>query len=166
MNRPNIVFILTDDQGWQDLGSFGHPYLKTPNLDRLAERGTAFMNYYVSSPVCSPSRSTFLTGHYPARHNIHHIFWNGDEAGLQRMRDTGVPHWHDPRKSTLPRALKHAGYRTGHFGKWHLGNVPDAPNPEVYGFDRFRGNICATRWETWPDGCASSSPVPRTRMNR
>jgi len=65
--RPNFIFFLTDDQGWQDLACYGHPYLKTPNLDRLAGEGTRFEQFYSSATVCSPSRAAYMTGHYPAR---------------------------------------------------------------------------------------------------
>src|SRR5262245_3533474 len=68
---PNIVFILADDMGWGDLGCYGHPQIKTPNLDRLATQGTLFTQFYVNASVCSPSRCAFFTGQYPARHRIH-----------------------------------------------------------------------------------------------
>ena len=71
--RPNVIVILTDDQGWMDGQVFGHPYMKTPNIDRLAAAGTRYQQFYVSAPVCSPSRATFMTGRYPARDHMHHI---------------------------------------------------------------------------------------------
>ena len=72
--RPNIVFILADDLGWGDLASYGHPQVKTPHLDRLVRQGTRFTQFYVASPVCSPSRAAFLTGEFPSRDGIHGHF--------------------------------------------------------------------------------------------
>jgi len=75
-DHPNIVFIFADDWGWGDLGCHGHPYLKTPNIDRLAEEGTDFHRFTVASGVCSPSRTAVMTGHFPARYNIDgHFAW-------------------------------------------------------------------------------------------
>jgi arylsulfatase A-like enzyme len=128
--KPNIIFILADDLGWGDLGVYGHPAIKTPNLDRLAKQGTLFTQFYVNGPVCSPSRTAFMTGHYPARHKVHGHF-AGDEINQQR----GMPNWLDPKVPFLARMLKDAGYATAHFGKWHLGAGKDAPSPSAYGFD-------------------------------
>ena len=71
---PNVIFILTDDQGWGDAKFAGHPYVKTPNLDRLAKEGTWLRQFYVAATVCSPSRTAFMTSHYPARHLVHGHF--------------------------------------------------------------------------------------------
>jgi len=131
--RPNFIFILTDDQGWHDAAAFGHPYLKTPNLDRLAKQSARFTQFYTASPVCSPSRCGFMTSHYPARHQIHGHF--ATEA-MNRLRH--MPDFLDPSAPFLPRQLKDVGYRTGHFGKWHLGSGPDAPTPAAYGIDAHR----------------------------
>ena len=129
--RPNIVFIFADDWGWGDLGCHGHPWLKTPNLDRLAAEGLDFHQFNVLNPVCSPSRTAATTGRYPARYCIHQHFAPG--ANVQR----GMPDWLDPQAPTLAHFLKGAGYRTGHFGKWHLTNhgAIGAPAPQAYGFD-------------------------------
>src|SRR5688500_13086898 len=70
-SRPNVIFILADDLGWGDLACYGHPHIKTPHLDRLAEQGTLFTQFYVNGSVCSPSRTAFMTGQFPARHRIH-----------------------------------------------------------------------------------------------
>ena len=129
--KPNIVFIFADDWGWGDLSCHGHPWLKTPNLDRLAGEGIDFQQFNVLNPVCSPSRTAALTGHFPARYCIHEHF----APGINTQR--GMPDWLDPKAPTLARFLKGAGYRTGHFGKWHLTNqgAVGAPEPAAYGFD-------------------------------
>lgn len=131
--KPNIVFIFADDWGWGDLSSHGHPWLKTPNLDRLASEGIDFQQFNVLNPVCSPSRTAATTGMVPARFCIHEHFHFDPAVNARR----GMPDWLDPQAPTLPRFLKSAGYRTGHFGKWHLSNteIPDAPMPSAYGFD-------------------------------
>ena len=72
--KPNVIFILTDDQGWNDARFAGHPYVKTPNLDKFASQSTWFRQFYVAATVCSPSRCAFMTSHYPARHLIHGHF--------------------------------------------------------------------------------------------
>lgn len=133
-SRPNIVFIFADDWGWGDLSCHGHPWLKTPNLDRLAREGTDFQQFNVLNPVCSPSRTAVMTGHFPARYSVHQHF-----AEPAQNHQRNMPDWLDPRAPTLPRFLKQAGYRTAHFGKWHLTNAQThgAPRPEAYGYDEF-----------------------------
>ena len=129
--RPNIIFIFADDWGWGDLSCHRHPWLKTPNLDKLAAEGIDFQQFNVLNPVCSPSRVAAMTGMYPARFSVHEHFAPG--INVQR----GMPDWLDPNAPTLAKFLKAAGYRTGHFGKWHLTNTgaPAAPHPAAYGFD-------------------------------
>lgn len=130
--RPNIVFIFADDWGWGDLSCHGSTWLATPNLDRLAAEGIDFQQFNVLNPVCSPSRTAVMTGHYPARYCIHEHF-----VSPVKNRPRGMPDWLDAKAPTLPRLLNQAGYRTGHFGKWHLTNreTHGAPPPEAYGYD-------------------------------
>jgi len=128
--KPNVIFILTDDLGWGDPRSFGHPYMKTPNLDRLANEGTRFTGFYVNSPVCSPSRAAFMTGRFPARLAIHGHFAKHEQNAARRM-----PDFMDPSVPTVTRMLGQAGYATGHFGKWHLGSGQGSPDPGRYGID-------------------------------
>jgi N-acetylgalactosamine-6-sulfatase len=128
--RPNVIFILTDDQGWGDAGFAGHPFVRTPHLDRLAREGTWFRQFYVAATVCSPSRTAFMTGQYPARHRIHGHFATAESNAARSM-----PDWLDPDVTTLPGLLRQAGYATAHFGKWHLGAGVAAPPPERYGID-------------------------------
>jgi N-acetylgalactosamine-6-sulfatase len=140
---PNIIFILADDLGWGDTGCYGNQSIKTPNIDRLARQGTLFTQFYVNSPVCSPSRTAFMTGQYPARYRVHGHF---AEATINEQR--GMPNWLDPAAPFLPRVLKQHGYATAHFGKWHLGNGPGAPLPEAYGIEDSRTiNSNGPTWE-------------------
>ena len=131
---PNIVFIFADDWGWGDLSSHGHPWLKTPHLDRLAREGTDFHQFNVLNPVCSPSRAAAMTGMFPSRFGIHQHF----AAPAQNLA-RNMPDWLDARAPTTARFFQQAGYRTAHFGKWHLTNrnTHGAPAPTAYGFDEF-----------------------------
>lgn len=132
-NRPNVIFILTDDQGWGDARFAGHPYAKTPNLDRLAGQSTWFRQFYVAATVCSPSRCAFMTSQYPARHQIHGHFAEHAQNAARHM-----PNWLDPKTVTITKLLKDAGYATAHFGKWHLGSGAGAPTLSEYGIDVHR----------------------------
>lgn len=144
-NPPNIVFILADDWGWGDLGHHGHPWLQTPHLDRLAREGTSYGQFNVLNPVCSPSRAAFMTGLHPARFGIHQHF---HFPAFNRER--GMPDWLDPTAVQLPRLFQQAGYRTGHYGKWHLTNrgTSDAPAPTAYGIDEWA--VFNGAWEEAP----------------
>jgi arylsulfatase A-like enzyme len=141
-NEPptNILFIFADDWGWGDLSCHGHPYVKTPNIDRLAKEGTDFHRFTVASGVCSPSRTAVMTGHFPARYNI-----DGHFAWVPSNAKRNMPDWLDPKAPLLSRFLKSGGYVTAHFGKWHLANdmIPDAPFPSEYGFDEYGAFNCS-----------------------
>lgn len=131
--RPNIVFILLDDMGWGDLSCYDKNAPPTPRIDRLAKEGIRFSQFYVTSPICSPSRCSFLTGQYPQRWRIGSYL-----GGSGPNENRGIANWLDVKAPTLARSLKAAGYTTGHFGKWHLGggrDVGDAPLITEYGFD-------------------------------
>ena len=123
--KPNIVFIYADDWGWGDLSCHGNTWLKTPRLDKLASEGIDFQQFNVLSPVCSPSRTAAMTGRFPGRFGINTVFGVG--------KPPEMPDWLDPKAPTTPRLLKAAGYRTGHFGKWHLG--VGKPSMADYGID-------------------------------
>jgi len=131
--RPNIILIFTDDQGYQDLGCFGSPKIKTPQLDRMAAGGLKLTNFYVQ-PVCGVSRAALMTGSYPIR--------VGEPGNLKRLHT--VPH---PQELTVAEVLKSAGYATGIIGKWHQGLADrqdpsgwnDATMPNAQGFDYFYG---------------------------
>lgn len=131
--RPNFVFVLIDDMGWGDFSCFGNTEAKTPHIDRLAAEGLRFSQFYVNSPICSPSRCAFVTGQYPQRWRIGSYLAHRDENTRR-----GIAQWLDPQAPTLARTLRAAGYATGHFGKWHLGgqrDVDDAPAITAYGYD-------------------------------
>ena len=130
--QPNVVLILTDDQGWGDLSIHGNPYLKTPHIDQLARGGIRHSNFYVN-PLCAPTRASLLTGRYNLRTGTR---WVSD--GLENMR---------PEEFTLAEMFKSADYATACFGKWHNGaHYPFHPNQQ--GFDEFIG-FCAGHWNNY-----------------
>ena len=120
---PNIILILTDDQGWWDLGAHGNPYIETPHIDRLAKEGASFQRFYVS-PVCAPTRASLMTGRYYLRTGIYNTRFGGDTI--------------DAGEITIAELLRARGYRTGLFGKWHLGHYRRY-QPDQRGFDEFLG---------------------------
>src|SRR6056297_713102 len=131
--RPNLVVVFIDDMGWSDLSCFGGEVVETEAIDRLAAEGIRFTNFYVNSPICSPSRVALTTGQYPQRWRIGSYL-----ANRKKNRQRGMAQWLDPAAPSLPRQLQRAGYATGHFGKWHMGgqrDVGDAPLIGAYGFD-------------------------------
>lgn len=132
-NQPNIIIILADDMGYGDLGCYGHPSIKTPNLDRMAAEGMRFTDFYSTGEVCTPSRAALLTGRYPIRSGMCHDRWRV----LRRQSIGGLPH----DEITIASALKKQGYATCMVGKWHLGNYENVPDfhPLNYGFDYYFG---------------------------
>jgi arylsulfatase A-like enzyme len=148
--RPSIIFILADDLGAHDPGCFGSTYHETPNIDRLAARGVKLTQAYAASPLCSPTRSSILTGQYPARIGITSPACHLPQVQLEKKLAAGNPNTKvlgansltrlKPGYFTLAEALREAGYATAHFGKWHLGhNLPQNPDdhyePRDQGFD-------------------------------
>lgn len=115
---PNIVFILVDDLRWDDIGVAGHPFVKTPNIDRIGNEGALFRNAFITDPLCSPSRASFLTGQYPHTHGI-----------TDNVNRSAASH----QLITFPFLLRQSGYTTAFIGKWHMGN-DDSRRP---GFDRW-----------------------------
>ncbi|MDZ4401907.1 sulfatase-like hydrolase/transferase [Prosthecobacter sp.] len=130
--QPNVVCILVDDFGWADPSCFGGK-VPTPNIDRLAQEGMQFRQFYVASPICSPSRCGVITGQFPARWKI--TSYLQTRAG---NRECEQADFLDPKAPSLPRVFKEAGYATAHIGKWHLGggrDVTEAPKFAAYGYD-------------------------------
>lgn len=133
ITRPNIVIIFADDLGYGDLGCYGHPTIRTPNLDRMAAEGMRFTEFYSAAEVCTPSRAALLTGRYPIRSGMCH-----DQFRVLRSRSLGqLP----DSEITLAEALKAKGYATGAIGKWHLGVPQFNPggHPRKHGFDFYFG---------------------------
>ena len=128
---PNLVIILADDLGYGDLGCYGHPSIRTPNLDRMASQGMRFTDFYVAACVCTPSRAALLTGRLPIRSGM-----SGDR--LHRVQTKKSPGGLPPEEITIARALKTKGYATQAIGKWHLGHYPQNM-PTSHGFDAFYG---------------------------
>ncbi len=127
--RPNIVMFIMDDLGYGDLGSYGAPDAKTPNIDRIAREGIKLTDFYANASNCSPTRTGFITGRYQQRVGIESPIPSGPAGdGL------GLP----PSETSLPRLLKNQGYATGMIGKWHLGKKPEW-GPNQHGFDEFWG---------------------------
>ena len=167
--RPNVVFILADDLGWRDTALYGSTYYETPNIDRLATRGMMFRNAYAASPLCSPTRSSIMTGLYPARIGITTPVCHLPEVVLEQTVQATAP---PAQKAltpnsvtrlkleyvTLAESFKAAGYRTAHFGKWHLGREPYDPLHQGFDADLPHtpapgpvGGYLGGPWKFWPD---------------
>jgi arylsulfatase len=138
--RPNIVVVLTDDQGYGDAGCNGNPILKTPNLDRLHREGVRFSDFHVS-PTCSPTRSSLLTGKHEFKNGVTHTIHERERMSLKSV--------------TLAQTLKTAGYTTGIFGKWHLGDE-DAYQPQNRGFDEVFIHGAGGIGQSYPGTCGDA----------
>ncbi|MFN3190585.1 MAG: sulfatase-like hydrolase/transferase [Aureliella sp.] len=137
--QPNVILVFIDDMGWADFSCFGNQDAQTPNIDRLAQEGIRFEQFYVNSPICSPSRTAISTGQYPQRWRITSYLNNRKDN-----RRRGMAQWLNPEAPMLARSLQQSGYATGHFGKWHMGgqrDVDDAPPITEYGFDESLTNF-------------------------
>ena len=137
--RPNVILVMADDLGWGDLGCYGHPDLKTPHLDALAADGLRFTRFHAAAPVCSPTRASCLTGRHPFRAGIRGA--NSGHLGVDEV--------------TLQGLLGKAGYRTGHFGKWHLGTLTKTLKESNRGGPRGVAHF-APPWQRGFDVCFST----------
>ena len=124
--RPNIVMIYADDLGYGDLGCYGHPFIRTPNLDRMAAEGVRFTQFYSAASLCTPSRAALLTGRLPIRSGLNVVLFPWSEGGIQDS------------ETTLAELLRPQGYASACVGKWHLGHLPQYL-PTRHGFDRYFG---------------------------
>lgn len=152
--KPNIIMIYADDLGYGDLGCYGHPTIKTPNLDRMAAEGLKFTQFYSAAPVCTPSRAALLTGRLPVRSGLSRV--------LFPYSDGGIP----DSEFTIAESLRDAGYRTACVGKWHLGWQTQYL-PTRHGFDSYFGlpysnDMTPTAGPGAP-GSAKSPPLPLYR---
>jgi arylsulfatase A-like enzyme/lysophospholipase L1-like esterase len=138
--RPNIVFLITDDQGYGDISAHGNPVLKTPNLDRLHDEGVRFTDFHVS-PTCSPTRSSLMSGKHEFKNGVTHTILERERMSLQTI--------------TLPQVLKSAGYTTGIFGKWHLGDEAEY-QPNRRGFDEVFIHGGGGIGQTYPGSCGDA----------
>lgn len=131
--KPNIVFVLIDDMGWSDVGVYGSPFYETPNIDRLAAEGMRFTDAYATCHVCSPSRASVLTGKYPARLGLTDWIQGRGNRDFQRLQTAEIKQSLPLEETTIAEVLRDQGYRTGMFGKWHLGEAEAGPLNQ--GFD-------------------------------
>ena len=149
---PNIVIIFTDDQGYGDLGSFGHPTLRTPHLDRMAAEGQRWTSFYVAESVCTPSRAALLTGRLPVR--------NGMASDTRRVLFPDSARGLPATEVTIARMLKPAGYATAAVGKWHLGHLPPYL-PMAHGFDSYYGIPYSNDMDATGKGLPAGEPRRR-----
>ncbi len=127
---PNFIILFCDDLGYGDLSCYGHPTIKTPNLDKMAQEGMKFTQFFVGASICTPSRAALLTGRYPIRSGM----CSNTRGVLFPDSDGGLPQ----DEITIARALKEKGYKTACIGKWHLGHLPPYL-PTNHGFDYYFG---------------------------
>ncbi len=167
--KPNLVFILADDLGWRDTTLYGSTYYETPNIDKLAKRGMMFRNAYAASPLCSPTRSSIMTGLHPARIGIttpsahlpqvilEQTLAKKARPGLKALTPNSITRL-KLEYITLGESFKASGYRTAHFGKWHLGHEPYDPLHQGFDIDMPHtpapgpvGGYIGGPWKFWPE---------------
>ena len=138
-NAPNIIVIFFDDLGWGDLSSYGNRLIETPEIDQVAQEGLLMTNFYSASPVCTPSRAALLTGRFPPRTRTdRHVYFPTDSTMGVLRKMLGWANALPKEEITIAEVMKHAGYRTGMIGKWHLGDHKGYL-PNDFGFESFFG---------------------------
>jgi uncharacterized sulfatase len=165
---PNIVLVVFDDLGYGDIGAFGGTAIRTPNLDRLAENGTIFTEYYSPSAVCSPSRAGMLTGRYPPRAGVPEVVFPDNDIVSLQYKFRGVNIRIPADEILLPEVLQMSGFNTGMVGKWHLGDQsPSLPNER--GFDQFYGALYSNNMEPFAlyrnSRVEVEAPADQTRLH-
>ena len=145
---PNFIVIFADDQGYQDLGCFGSPKIRTPNIDRMAAEGMRFTDFYVAAPICTPSRAALLTGCYPQRVGLPNVLFPNAEVGISRD------------EVTIAELLRERGYATACVGKWHLGHHPQFL-PTNHGFDTYFGLPYSNDMSPLPEHRGNGRPNPK-----
>jgi arylsulfatase A-like enzyme len=153
--RPNLVLIFADDLGYGDLSCYGHPIIRTPNLDRLAAEGMRFTQYYSANPLCSPSRASLMTGRLHVRTGVNRVLFPDSTGGLPES------------EITVAQALKPLGYATCCVGKWHLGHLPRYL-PTTRGFDHYFGipysnDMSLSQWPAAYGGAPGAPQLQRYR---
>lgn len=153
--RPNLVLIFADDLGYGDLSCYGHPTIRTPNLDRMAAEGMRFTQYYSANPLCSPSRASLMTGRLHVRTGVNRVLFPDSTGGLPES------------EVTIAQALKPLGYATCCVGKWHLGHLPQYL-PTTRGFDRYFGipysnDMSLSQWPAAYGGAPDAPQLARYR---
>ena len=138
--RPNIIFIMADDQGYADVGCYGSEHIRTPHIDRMAREGVRFTNCYSGSAVCAPTRCVLMTGLHPGHCRRRDNTATGNLDWFEKLEEPRRPLvFLEPEDVTVAEKLKEAGYATGGFGKWGLGNPGSDGVPEKQGFDLWLG---------------------------
>lgn len=151
MQKPNIILLNIDDLGYGDIGCYGSKLNRTPHIDKLAEEGILFTDFYAAAPVCTPSRAGLMTGCYPKRIDFQ-SFGVYDSQDPQKKKDDfvvlmpGQPEGLNPKEKTIAGILKDAGYATQMIGKWHLGDQKDIP-PFILDLTIILGFRTATTWD-------------------
>src|SRR5690625_4417168 len=166
-DKPNIIFILVDDMGWKDLGSYGSAFYETPNIDKLASEGMKFTDAYASSTVCSPSRSSIMTGQYPVHTGITDWIPGGQNTRgpepFQQLIPAELAFNLSESEITIAQALKNHGYVTFHAGKWHLGLTPSSW-PVAMGYDyNYGGWAAGDEWSYGMGGYFSPYHNPKLK---
>jgi len=163
VKRPNILYILSDDLGWRDIGADGSTFYESPNIDRIANGGVRFTQGYATCQVCSPSRASILTGKYTPRHGVTEYIGapSGEEwrrlGRMSKMLPPDYEHGLRPDEITFAKALRNAGYRTFFAGKWHLGDV--GSTPEDHGFEINKGG-----WKAGGPGGGYFAPYSNPKL--